>query len=316
MGSETVHKLGVIEFTDKNTNPETESWWETCKKVVDALEEYGCFVAVYDKLTHEIHKEAFSSLQQLFDLPTQTKVQNKSSKPLYGYVGQIPFLPLYESMGIDDAHTIQGIQNFSNVMWHNGNPAFDENLVVYTKLAAEVERIAVRMVCESYGVGKHYDSYVESANYLCRVMKYREPKIGENKMAFVTHTDKSFMSTIHQNQVDGLQIKAKDGEWFTVHHLSPSSIIVMAGDAIMAWSNKRIKSPHHRVTMEGNEARYSIAQFSFMEKDMVATPDEFVDQDHPLQYKPFDHLKFLDFFSQEENRRLESAITTYCGVSQ
>ncbi|KAL1551444.1 putative 2-oxoglutarate-dependent dioxygenase AOP1 [Salvia divinorum] len=316
MGSETAHKLAVIEFTDKSTNPETESWSETCKKVVDALEEYGCFVAVYDKLTQEMHKQVFESLQSLFSLPTQTKVQNKSSKPLYGYVGQIPFLPLFESMGIDDAHTVQGVQDFSNVMWPNGNPAFCENLVAYTKLAAELEKIVVQMVFESYGVGKHHESYVGSANYLCRVMKYREPKIGENKMAFVSHTDKSFMSTIHQNQVDGLEIKAKDGEWFGVHGLSPSSVIVMAGDAIMAWSNSRIKSPHHRVTMEGSEARYSLGQFSFIEKETVKTPDEFVDEEHPLRYKPFDHLKFLDFFSQEENRRLESPIATYCGVSQ
>ncbi|XP_042055731.1 probable 2-oxoglutarate-dependent dioxygenase AOP1.2 [Salvia splendens] len=188
MGSETVHKLAVIEFTDKNTNPETESWPETCKKVVDALEKYGCFVAIYDKLTQEIHKQVFESLQNLFTLPTQTKVQNKSSKPLYGYVGQIPFLPLFESMGIDDAHTNRGIQDFSNVMWPNGNPTFCENLVAYTKLAAELDKVVVRMVFEGYGVGKHYEWYEGSANYLCRVMKYREPKIGENKMAFVSHT--------------------------------------------------------------------------------------------------------------------------------
>lgn len=67
--------------------------------------------------------------------------------------------------------------------------------------------------------------------------------------------------------------------------------------------------------MEGKEARYSIAQFSFMEKNMlVQTPRQFVDDEHPLKYKPFDHLKFLDFYSKEENRRLESAIATYCGV--
>ena len=66
--------------------------------------------------------------------------------------------------------------------------------------------------------------------------------------------------------------------------------------------------------MEGKEARYSIAQFSFMENITVETPQELVDDEHPMQYKPFDHLKFLEFYSREENRRLESAIKTYCGV--
>lgn len=91
----------------------------------------------------------------------------------------------------------------------------------------------MEMVFESYGVGEYYESHVDSANYLCRVMKYREPKSNENNLGFVSHTDKSFMSTIHQNQVDGLEIKSQDGDWFRVHELSPSSIVVMAGDAIM-----------------------------------------------------------------------------------
>lgn len=111
-----------------------------------------------------------------------------------------------------------------------------ESLAAYTNIAAEVEKMVVRMVFERYGVGESYGSYVESANYLCRVMKYREPRVGESKMAFVSHTDKSFMSTVHQNGIDGLEIRADDGEWFTVRRLSPSSVVVMAGDAIMVSS--------------------------------------------------------------------------------
>lgn len=65
--------------------------------------------------------------------------------------------------------------------------------------------------------------------------------------------------------------------------------------------------------MNGKEARYSTAQFTFME-GMVETPAELVDENHPLQFKPFHHLEYLDFFSKEENRRLECAIRTYCGV--
>ncbi|KAL0441588.1 UNVERIFIED_CONTAM: putative 2-oxoglutarate-dependent dioxygenase AOP1.2 [Sesamum radiatum] len=293
MGSVTVHKLPVIAFTEENSKPGTETWYKTCRQVISALEEYGCFVAAYDKITQRIHTGVFEALEELFDIPTETKVQNKSTKPLYGYVGQIPLIPLYESMGIDNATTLEGIQSFANVMWPNGNDGFSEKLLLYTKLAAELEKIVVQMVFEGYGVGKYYESFVSSANYLCRVMKYRQPKMKENKMGFVSHTDKSFMSTIHQNQVDGLEIIAKDGE---------------------AWSNNRIRSPHHRVTMQGNEARYSLAQFSFIEKSMVQTPQELIDDDNPQRYKPFDHLKFLEFYSKEENRRLESAITTYCGV--
>ncbi|GFQ02989.1 probable 2-oxoglutarate-dependent dioxygenase aop1.2 [Phtheirospermum japonicum] len=154
MGSHTVHKLPIIKFTDKNSKHGTESWSKACNEVILALEEYGCFVALYDKITQEIHNGVFEAMQELFDLPTHIKVQNKSTKPLYGYVGQIPLIPLYESMGIDNANTLQGLHNFTKVMWPNGNEGFSENIHLYTKLAAELEKIVVQMVFESYGVGK------------------------------------------------------------------------------------------------------------------------------------------------------------------
>lgn len=124
MGSLFLHKLPIVDFTKKNFEPGSSSWSETCTDVRNALEEYGCFVAVYDKVSLELNDAIFSALNELFDLPTEIKVQNKSSKPLYGYVGQIPFIPLYESMGIDFANTLEGIQNFTNVMWPNGNDGF------------------------------------------------------------------------------------------------------------------------------------------------------------------------------------------------
>lgn len=125
MGSLTFsHKLPIIDFTMENLKPGTNSWSKARKEAVGALEEYGCFVALYDKVSLKIHDDVFQALEELFHLPTQKKVQNKSSKPLYGYVGQIPFIPLYESMGIDSANTLEGIQNFTNFMWPNGNNAF------------------------------------------------------------------------------------------------------------------------------------------------------------------------------------------------
>lgn len=120
---------------------------------------------------------------------------------------------------------------------------FSEKMHCYSKMAAELEEMVVKMVYESYGVEKYYESYLKSIHYLCRFMKYREPKMNETKLGFVSHTDKSFMSTIHQFQFDGLEVMSKDGQWFTVQ-LSPSSFVVMAGDAIMVSMFFPVKMSH------------------------------------------------------------------------
>lgn len=136
MGSLTPshHKLPIIDFTDQleNTTPSSadSSWLMKCKNVTNALEDYGCFIGVFDTVSAELDTAVFGALKDLFDLPTETKIQNKSAKPLYGYVGQIPFIPLYESLGIDFSNTPQGIQSFTDVMWPEGNEDFRYNSIL------------------------------------------------------------------------------------------------------------------------------------------------------------------------------------------
>lgn len=88
------------------------------------------------------------------------------------------------------------------------------------------------MVFESYGVEKYYDSHLESTTFLLRMIKYRVPEINELGIGCSAHTDKSFISILHQNEVNGLEIQTTDGDWIGFDP-SPSSFLVMAGDAFL-----------------------------------------------------------------------------------
>ncbi|KAI7985488.1 hypothetical protein LOK49_LG14G01825 [Camellia lanceoleosa] len=61
MGSLTQHKLPIIDFTKENLKPGTSSWDKTSKQVLSALEEYGCFVAVYDHEVSYIHSGCYKA---------------------------------------------------------------------------------------------------------------------------------------------------------------------------------------------------------------------------------------------------------------
>ncbi|GMP42732.1 hypothetical protein CsSME_00012375 [Camellia sinensis var. sinensis] len=306
-------KLPNIDFTKENLKLGTSTWLETSNEVKCALEEYGCFVAVYDKVSLELHNEVFKSLKELFDLPKETKVQNTSDKPFFGYMVQRPRAPLYESMGIDEPTTLQGAQTFTSLMWPSGNHHFCETMHSYSKLLSELELTVKRMVFESYGVKKHYDSHSESTTNLLRVMKYRVPRMKETNIGADAHTDKNFITVLDQNQVNGLEVKTKDGVWISIDFL-PSSFVVMAGDAFLAWSNGRVHSPSHRVIMNGNEPRYSLALFTY-HTGTIRVPEELVDDEHPLQFKPFDHLGLLSFFNNlDVSRQSKFTAKAYCGV--
>jgi len=149
MGSEDTLKLPVIDFT--HLKPEVKnSNWETVKSEVHkALVEYGCFEAIFDRVPLDLRKALFGSLQELFDLPLQTKILNVSKKPYHGYVGQYPMIPLFESMGIDDAIVHEKVESMTNIMWPNGNASFrhDSNSLFLVRRSVAILVITIKFYC-------------------------------------------------------------------------------------------------------------------------------------------------------------------------
>nr|GLL21185.1 2-oxoglutarate-dependent dioxygenase AOP2-like [Ipomoea trifida] len=318
MGSlETPTKLLLVDFNNENLKPGSTSWAHACNDIRTALEDHGCFIALYDKVSPQLHNSIFHASQQLFDLPFDKKILNTNEKPYHGYVGQIPFIPYHEAFGIDHATTMEGVQSFSNLMWSGGNHSFSENSHLFSKIVAELEEKVLRMLFESYGVEKHYDSYVESTDYLLRYMKYEVPESDENNVVFPCHTDKTFMTVLYQlNQVSGLEVQARNGEWISAL-FPPSSFIVMAGEAIKGWSNGRVLAPIHKVTLDANgkEKRYSVGIFTFLNNSKtIEVPEELVDDEHALQFKPFLHLDMVKFFNSDKGRRSQNLLKDFCGV--
>lgn len=74
-------------------------------------------------------------------------------------------------------------------------------------------------------------------------------------------------------------------------------------------------SPSHKVNMdsEGKETRYTIALFSFLSKN-VEVPEEMVDDEHPLKFKPFVHVDLVRFYDTERGRRSQNILGDFCGV--
>ncbi|KAK1416824.1 hypothetical protein QVD17_25941 [Tagetes erecta] len=315
MGSLASHKLLVVDFRNENLKPGSSVWSSTCNDIRVALENYGCFVALYDGVSSKLEESVFQAAYELFDLPTETKIKNVVEKPYCGYVGQIPFVPLHEGLGIDYATELEGVQSFTNVMWPNGNPSFSETSMLFSRAVAKLEHKVIRMLFESYGVEKHSESHINSTTYLLRYLKYRAPEMNETTIALPSHTDKSFLTILYQNQVSGLEIRSRDDECISVE-FPPSSFVVMAGDACKAWSNNRVFSPNHKVTLDvnkGKETRYTIALFTFL-SEKVQVPNEFVDDEHPLQFKPFNHVDLLKFYDTDTGRRSQNILKDFCGV--
>jgi hypothetical protein len=67
--------------------------------------------------------------------------------------------------------------------------------------------------------------------------------------------------------------------------------------------------------MSGYEAKYTIASASIPNKGYIITaPEELVDDEHPLLFKPFDHSEYIDYRITEKAQTDKFQLCSFCGV--
>ncbi|THU65863.1 hypothetical protein C4D60_Mb05t08120 [Musa balbisiana] len=193
---------------------------------------------------------------------------------------------------------------------------------------SELEKTVRRMLLESLGVVNHFDRQNSELTFSFRMAKYGSLTSQEATVVLPPHVDETTVTLVVQHKVAGLQVLTADGEWLAAPP-SPnySSLIQPAGrrrkdttcDGFscvpQGWSNGRLHAKLHRVLVGGGETRYS-AIFGSHPKDdvMVQVPEELVDEEHPLIYKPFDYLSYVNFRHSEEGVKSDDSLKAYCGV--
>ncbi|XVE88981.1 hypothetical protein DITRI_Ditri19aG0113400 [Diplodiscus trichospermus] len=311
IGSKVPLRLPIIDFPE-DLKPGTVEWDSVQRQVGQALREYGCFVAVSDEVL-EVRRAIFEAMEELFDLPIQTKKRYVSEKVIRGYYG--PTASMYENVIIDDATIAENIERLTNILWAEGNTNFSKTLLSFAELASRLEKTIRRMILESFGLEKYMDELMDSTNYILRLMKYGGPQTSEPTVGAGAHSDQNMVTLLYQNEVNGLEIQTKEGEWLNVKP-SPNTFIVMIGESLSIWLNGRLFSPYHRVMMTGNKARYCGGLFATPRGGyQVKTPEKLVDEENPLRFKPFDYEEFLGFYSTQVARgAVGSGLKTYCNV--
>ncbi|KAB1204505.1 putative inactive 2-oxoglutarate-dependent dioxygenase AOP2 [Morella rubra] len=116
------------------------------------------------------------------------------------------------------------------------------------------------------------------------------------------------VTILYQNEVEGLEVKTQDGEWINFIP-SPDSFAVMIGDSLLAALST---SPCHDDRKQGKV----LGRIVLVPKAgyIIEAPEELVDEEHPLLFKPFDYDQFLAFYYTEAGQNAKSALSTFCGV--
>ncbi|XP_062181352.1 probable 2-oxoglutarate-dependent dioxygenase AOP1 [Phragmites australis] len=311
-------QLPWIDFSGVEPSaPGTGTWSEVRSQVMDALASFGCFEARYPPLTPELRAALFdTAVRPLFALPVDVKRRNYygADKPFHGYLGGLPGLDAYESLAIVDGSKPDPVRAFADLVWPDGggDASFCETVHGAAKRITELEEAVRRMVMEGLGVAKYHEPLDESTWHLFRMSEYKAPNAAEKALGYLSHQDTNSLSVVCQRAVEGLEVQTRDGEWILVKP-SPTSLVVIAGNALRAWTNDRLYAPFHRVTVSGDVTRYSAILFS-VPSFKIQAPDELVDDQHPPRFKPHCNDDFVRFCVSEEGARHQDKLKAFCGV--
>ncbi|XP_048550587.1 probable 2-oxoglutarate-dependent dioxygenase AOP1 isoform X1 [Triticum urartu] len=323
MGAEA-GELPRIDFSGVDASvPGTGRWDATRAQVMDALATFGCFDAHYPALAPAQRAALFhGAVRPLFALPVDAKRHNHygPGKPFHGYLGGLPGLHAYESLAIVDGPELGDVQAFADLLFPAAdNAAFCETVHGAAARMAELEGAVRRMVMEALGVAVD-EAQTQSAPFwhLFRMSEYGAPTADEKarEVRYGSHQDTNSLSVVCQHEVDGLEMQARDGRWILVRPSSPASLVVMAGNALRAWSNDRVHAPFHRISVGGDATRYSAILFSVPGEPTIRVRDELVDEagGHPRRFRDYDYDEFVRFCVSEKGARHDDKLKAYCGL--
>ncbi|KAM6559125.1 hypothetical protein CsatA_028364 [Cannabis sativa] len=108
------------------------------------------------------------------------------------------------------------------------------------------------------------------------------------------HKDGGALTVLAQDEVGGLEVRKKsDGEWIRVKP-TPGAFIINVGDIVQVWSNDKYESVEHRVMVNSEKERFSIAFFLNPAHYTVVKPlDELIDENNAPKFKSYNWGKFM-----------------------
>ncbi|WWD09560.1 hypothetical protein V865_007687 [Kwoniella europaea PYCC6329] len=98
------------------------------------------------------------------------------------------------------------------------------------------------------------------------------------------HTDFECFTILRQDEVSGLQVQNRKGEWIDAIP-TPDTFIVNIGDQLQRWTNDIFVSTRHRVLPTIAKDRYSIPFFFGCDHDVpLIPPNTCITEDRPARY--------------------------------
>ncbi|XP_050226970.1 jasmonate-induced oxygenase 2-like [Mercurialis annua] len=277
------------------------------KKVGDACKNWGFFQVINHGVSLEKRDKIFNASENFFGQSVEEKNKvRRDEKKVMGYYDTEHTKNVRDWKEVFD-FTVQDptlvpasykLDDDEVTMWHNQWPEYPLQLrEICEEYGKEMERLAYKLmelIALSLGLeANRFHGFFKDETTFIRLNHYPPCPVPDLALGVGRHKDAGALTVLAQDDVGGLEVKKRSGEWIWVKP-TPDSYIINVGDIIQVWSNDAYKSVEHRVKVNPEKERFSIPFFFNPSHYTEVKPlEEIVNHQNPPEYKPYTWGKFF-----------------------
>ncbi|PBB84323.1 2-oxoglutarate and iron-dependent oxygenase domain-containing protein [Mesorhizobium sp. WSM3876] len=293
---ESFDKIPVVDIAPLLDGSDKQA---VAKQIRWALSNTGFMYVKNHGIARDFVDSVFDVSRRFFELPMSEKMDlhvSQSDVALRGYIE--PFgentdpgktKDLKECFDIGpERPTLEG-PFFGANQWPSGFPEFRELTYGYHQKMVDLAKKLLKGIALSLDLAEdHFEGLMHNPISIQRLLHYppQTGHIGENIIGIGAHTDYGNLTILAQDDVGGLQVMNRDGDWVEGTPI-PGTFVINIGDLIQRLTNDVYLANMHRVVNTSGRERYSIP--FFIDADFEATIEPLascVTVANPLRYKP------------------------------
>jgi isopenicillin N synthase-like dioxygenase len=185
--------------------------------------------------------------------------------------------------------------------WPPGLLGFREAVAAYCDALEHLVRRLVPLYARALDLpADYFDARFSEPQYKLRMTHY-PPLDGspDDEFGIAPHTDTSFLTLLAPNDVPGLSIRTRNGEWIAAPAI-PDAFLVNGGQLLQRWTNNRFLATPHRAVNRSGAPRYALAFFCDANIDcrIEAVPG-CVTPDNPPQYAATTYTDYMIRYQEQ-----------------
>ena len=251
------------------------------RQVAESLRGYLETVGFVYVAGHGVPEDSVQAVRaasrRFFALPEQDKLRIRIDRNFRGYLpiasstivtssvaqvskpNQSESLMLMHEVAADDPDAIAEKPLQGPNQWPDEGqvPGFRATVEDYVARMNALGRTLVSTISVSLGMAPgDLDPWFERPTTFLRLLHYPTQPQEEGLFGSAPHTDYGFITLLAQDNVGGLEVRNKAGDWVAAPPV-PGTFVMNVGDILARWSNNRFVSTPHRVINRSGRERYS-----------------------------------------------------------